>query len=181
MFSSFNSTENFCKLIHSVSYECDVAVNELKLPPLRDQQRYLENPSTMSSTPGWGLHFLPVVMCYEFELQERLADGTRMIARISRSLDPTFKLHYLWLNFTHDQQTLIENRAAKVVEIMPFSELKFENREGMRLFCFVHGKGPQSFVDVATRWTRFARNSKVLDDVRANMKREFRLECMQME
>ena len=161
-----------------VSYECDVAVNELKLPPCpgrtlnekEHHQQYLENPTTMSHIPGWGLNFVPVVMRYEFELQEPLADGPRIIAKISRSLDPTFKEHHLWSHFTHDQQAIIENRAAKVVEITPFSALKFDNSDGMWLLCFVHGTGQQSFEDKAPRWTRFA-DHQVLVEVRSKMQR----------
>ncbi len=128
-----------------------------------------------------GLHFVPGVMRYEFKLQRRLADGPRMIARISRSLDPAFKQRALWHKFGPKRKTFIEDRAAKVIEIMPFSELKFDDLDASTwLFYFVHGEAPHSLVDMAPRWTRFARNSEVLDEVRSNIESVFRLPCKRM-
>jgi hypothetical protein len=78
---------------------------------------------------------------------------------------------------------LSNSRAAKVLEIMPFSELFFDEiPTSAWVFCFVHAAhAPRRSVDVAPRWTRFARNSEVLDEVRSKMQRVFRLPLLRLE
>ena len=72
---------------------------------------------------GWlrRLPFVPVVLRYEFKLQRRLADGPRMTARFSRSLDPALKQTDLWQTCPRQLQAIIERAAARVLEIEPFT------------------------------------------------------------
>ncbi len=125
---------------------------------------------------------VPVVVRYEFILQRRLADGPRMKARISRSLDPELKQTALWQTCPLPLQGVIERKAARVLEIQWFSELLFDALDASTwVFCFVHAGAPRRVVDAAPRWTRFPRNSEVLDEVRAKMERLFCLPCRRLE
>jgi hypothetical protein len=124
------------------------------------------------------LPFVPVVLRYEFILQRRLADGPRMKARISRSLDPALKQTALWQTFAPETQARIERAPARVRESQWFSELFYDGiHSNTWVFCFVHTADGRRSVDTAPRWTRFPRNSEVLDEVRAKMQRVFCLPC----
>jgi len=152
-----------------VAYEVEISVNELGL-------------GMNDVLPGRRLHFVPVVLRYQFKLQRRLADGPVMKARISRSVDPAFQQRALWHELPPQRQRLIEQRAAKVFESLPFSELFFDEiPTSTWVFCFVHAAHGRRFKDAAPRWTRFARNSEVLDEVRAKMERLFRLPLLRLE
>ncbi len=131
---------------------------------------------------GWlrRLPYVPVVLRYEFILQRRLADGPRVKARISRSLDPALKQTALWQTCPPEIQARIERAAARVLEIQWFSELLFDALDASTwVFCFVHAGARGA--TCAPRWTRFPRNSEVLDEVRARMERIFCLPCRRLE
>jgi len=133
---------------------------------------------------GWlqKLPYVPVVLRYEFILQRLLADGHRMKARISRSLDPALKQTPLWQTCPAPLQGVIERAAAKVIEIPWFLELQFDDFDASNLvFYFVHAEAPQRVVDKAPRWTMFSRNSEVLDEVRAKMEQLFCLPCRRLK
>ena len=122
------------------------------------------------------LPFVPVVLRYQFRLEPRLAVEPRMTATFSRSLDPVFQQSALWQQCPAALKARIERAAAKKLEIPPFSELKFEELGvGYWIFCFVHEEGGMARGRGA--WTRFPRDSAVLDEVRAKMQRMFYLPC----
>ena len=120
------------------------------------------------------LDFVPVVLRYEFNLQRRLADGPQMTARFSRWLDPALKQTNLWHSCPPKLQEGIERAAAQVVEIEPFSHLKFDELKpgngSKGLFCFLREHGAQS---LAPQWSNFWINSEVLDEVREKMQSVF--------
>lgn len=122
----------------------------------------------------WRLNFVPVVLRYEFNLQRRLANTVpQMTARFSRRLDPALKQTALWLSCPRIFQEGIERAAAQVVEIEPFSELKFDelgNYGFWGLFCFLRQHEPQS---LAPQWSKFCISSQVLDEVRDKMQNVF--------
>lgn len=123
---------------------------------------------------GWlrRLPFVPVVLRYEFWLEPRLAEGPRMTARFSRSLDPAFQQSPLWQQCPPALQERIESAAAKELKIPPFSELQFDELDaGYWIFCFVYAAGGVARGSGA--WTRFPRSSEVLDKVREKMQRVF--------
>ena len=120
------------------------------------------------------LPFVPVVLRYEFNLQRRLADGPVMTARFSRSLDNALKQTALWPQLPLMTQEAVERHAENVVEIEPFARLSFDELNGSEvLFCFVRGDDYGTFVDLAPRWTRFLRNSPVLEQMHDKMENVF--------
>jgi len=68
----------------------------------------------------------------------------------------------------------IELAAAQVVEIEPFSLLKFDELKpgngSKGLFCFLREHGPQS---LAPQWSNFLINSEVLEQGREKMQNVF--------
>jgi len=117
---------------------------------------------------------VPVVLRYQFKLQRRLADGPRMIARFSRCLDPALQQTALWQTCPPALQARLEHAARKVLEIEPFSELQYDGHgPGAEhwIFCFVPTTGDPAYAPRA--WTRFRRDSAVLDEVREKMRDVF--------
>jgi hypothetical protein len=120
------------------------------------------------------LPFVPVVLRYEFNLQRRLADGPVMTARFSRSLDRALQHTALWPQLPLMTREALERHAENVVEIEPFSRLRFDELNGSEvLFCFLRGDRHGMFVDLAPRWTRFLRNSPMLEQMHDKMENVF--------